>query len=268
MQRTFLLTWNPNNWPWNSLDDDLRELRFGRVFQSGWSCGNRRDLPQGSRVFLMKLGKLPDSSKGLIASGIAVTRPFEYQHWDEGRENDVALYVDVEFDNLELQPIVPLPALRALSPSFKWTPQRSGIEIPLQLATALEEKWATVPAPILPLPEQLPSGERFSEGVARTIRVNAFERSKVARDACVKHYGPSCLACGMDFERIYGPPGRGFIHVHHVVPLSEVGEGYEVDPISDLRPLCPNCHAVAHMKDPPYTVEELEKIIRAQRSAV
>ncbi len=35
--------------------------------------------------------------------------------------------------------------------------------------------------------------------------------------------------------------GEGFIHVHHLKPLSEVGYEYRVDPIRDLRPVCPNC---------------------------
>jgi len=36
--------------------------------------------------------------------------------------------------------------------------------------------------------------------------------------------------------------------VHHLVPISKIGKKYRVDPIKDLRPVCPNCHAVIHLK--------------------
>lgn len=55
-------------------------------------------------------------------------------------------------------------------------------------------------------------------------------------------------------------PGRGFIHIYHLRPLSQIGERYEVDPLNDLRPVCPNCHTVIHMKSPPYTIKEFREM--------
>jgi hypothetical protein len=99
MERTFLLTWNPRDWPWRDFDDDLRRLRLGTVLRTHWSCSVRRDLPVGSWVFLMKLSALPDREKGLIASGITTSGPSERRHWAEGRENETAIYVGVEFES-------------------------------------------------------------------------------------------------------------------------------------------------------------------------
>jgi 5-methylcytosine-specific restriction protein A len=45
--------------------------------------------------------------------------------------------------------------------------------------------------------------------------------------------------------------------VHHLVKISSSGAEHEVDPVTDLRPVCPNCHAMLHRKDPPYTLEEI-----------
>jgi predicted HNH restriction endonuclease len=45
--------------------------------------------------------------------------------------------------------------------------------------------------------------------------------------------------------------------VHHLRPLSGIAEEYEIDPVEDLRPVCPNCHAMLHRKTPPYTIDEL-----------
>ena len=73
---------------------------------------------------------------------------------------------------------------------------------------------------------------------------------KIARKKCIEHYGAKCAVsnCGFDFEKLYGDIGKGFIHVHHLTQLSDIGQGYEVDPIKDLRPVCPNCHAMLHQK--------------------
>ncbi len=86
----------------------------------------------------------------------------------------------------------------------------------------------------------------FREGALKKRWVNAYERDDKARAACVAHYGARCQACGFDFGQAYGPLGAGFIHAHHVVPLAQIRESYEVDPIRDLIPLCPNCHAMIH----------------------
>lgn len=64
----------------------------------------------------------------------------------------------------------------------------------------------------------------------------------------------------IDFEAAYGEVGKGFIHVHHVVPISSIGKEYELDVEKDLVPVCPNCHYMLHRKDPPYTVEEMKKM--------
>ena len=102
--------------------------------------------------------------------------------------------------------------------------------------------------------------EELEEGRAVVVTVNAFERNSHARAACIAHHGAACLACGFDFGEFFPDveAADGFIHVHHLRPLSECGGAYIVDPIKDLVPLCPNCHALAHMRSPPFAVEELQ----------
>jgi 5-methylcytosine-specific restriction protein A len=44
--------------------------------------------------------------------------------------------------------------------------------------------------------------------------------------------------------------------------LAQVGGEYQVDPIADLRPVCPNCHAMLHSRRPtPLSIAELKRII-------
>ena len=100
------------------------------------------------------------------------------------------------------------------------------------------------------------------EGIAIRVSINVFERDPAARRACINHYGSTCIVCGLVFAGRYGSIGAGYIHVHHLVPLSEIGVDYIVNPIADLRPICPNCHAMAHQENPPFTVKELQRMLR------
>ena len=101
------------------------------------------------------------------------------------------------------------------------------------------------------------SEREYKEGAVRQVQVNSYERDRAARQACIRHYGPACVVCGFVFEERYGALGAGYIHVHHLVPISEIGENYRIDPIRDLRPICPNCHAMIHGRRPPLSIEEV-----------
>lgn len=94
------------------------------------------------------------------------------------------------------------------------------------------------------------------------VTLTQYERDTGARKECLDHYGYECSVCNFDFESFYGPIGKGFIHVHHLIPISKLDEDYEIDPVQDLRPVCPNCHAMLHQEDPPVTIEELRRMIK------
>jgi 5-methylcytosine-specific restriction protein A len=112
-------------------------------------------------------------------------------------------------------------------------------------------------------PDEVPAGIPLVEGAVHQIAVNAYERNPVARARCIAHYGPSCVVCGFTFGAVYGPLAEGFIHVHHVKPLSEIGAEYEVDPVADLRPVCPNCHAVIHLSGECRKIDEVRQLLQA-----
>ena len=112
-------------------------------------------------------------------------------------------------------------------------------------------------------PDEVPPG-KYAEGAVSTVRVNRFERVAGARDACLEHYGYQCSVCGVLLEDLYGEAAKALIHVHHLVPLSQVRAAHTVDPVKDLRPVCPNCHAVIHRAEPPYQIEEVRGWLRQQ----
>ena len=116
----------------------------------------------------------------------------------------------------------------------------------------------------LKIPEEVKTPEKYIEGATTTVSINAYERNPKARAKCISHYGCQCYVCEFDFKAVYGDIGKDFIHVHHEVPLANIKQEYEVDPIKDLKPLCPNCHAIIHRTHPPLAVDKLIKILRRE----
>ena len=115
-----------------------------------------------------------------------------------------------------------------------------------------------------PFPDEVGNDEIYTEGSVKKVSVNRYERDLEARRKCIEHYKPKCRVCDLEFHKFYGTIGDDFIHVHHTIPISEIGDLYAVNPISDLRPVCPNCHAMLHKRKPPFTIKELKKIILSQ----
>lgn len=103
----------------------------------------------------------------------------------------------------------------------------------------------------------------FLEGEEELTLSKKYERNRKAREACLAYHGYVCKVCGMDFESTYGENFKEVIEVHHIKPISEIGEKYVVDPINDLVPVCPNCHVALHSKkNGVYGIEELKREIK------
>ena len=127
------------------------------------------------------------------------------------------------------------------------------ILLPLSGTVSLEENTSDVDA-------QLESGYK-EEGQKITMACAKYERNRFNRRLCLNHYGYRCFACGILLGEKYGDAGRDYIHVHHLTPLSKMPAPAILNPIKDLIPLCPNCHNVAHRRNPPYNVEELREFL-------
>ncbi|MDD5037301.1 MAG: HNH endonuclease [Methylococcaceae bacterium] len=114
-------------------------------------------------------------------------------------------------------------------------------------------------------PEEIFDPGDIVEGARQTVIVNKYERDAVARRACIEHWGVNCNVCGFSFKKQYGDYGSGFIHVHHLKPLAEIGEEYHLNAIKDMRPVCPNCHAMLHRSTPALTIDALRRILSRTR---
>ena len=115
------------------------------------------------------------------------------------------------------------------------------------------------------LPEEVDTPEQYLEGASRTVSVNSYERNSDARKKCIEHYGYKCAICSFDFEAFYGAIGKNYIHVHHMTPLAEIRKEYVLNPIEDLIPVCPNCHAIIHRTRPALTVEQLRQHLEMRK---
>jgi len=215
---------------------------------------------------VIRLGEHP---KGIFASGTIAKRPYEDRHWDDKKATagETCYLVEVQFDTL-LEPgvdqILPRESLNT-SPfsSMHWDTQMSGVAIPDEVAEQLEKLWVNyATGHSVWIPEEVVEATPIFEGALNRISVNAYERNSEARRKCIAHYGTSCSICGFDFRQAYGVVGKYLIHVHHLRQLAEIGKEYQIDPIRDLRPVCPNCHAIIHRRKPAYSVKEVQAFLR------
>ena len=69
-----------------------------------------------------------------------------------------------------------------------------------------------------------------------------------------------CEICGFSFGRVYGGAASDYCEVHHLLPLSEVEHTTQTR-MEDLAILCANCHRVTHLRNPPYTPDEVKNML-------
>lgn len=260
---TYLFAWNPKRWTWDDLDAQIEQVGLAGHTDDRWSSGNTKQLPSGSRFFLIRLGVEP---KGIIGSGVTLSTPEYGPHWDDDKaaDGDETLYCDIRFDYLSNDVLVTWDELQKVPfSSFRWGVQASGITIPESLAEALEQLWQSRAAGTSSAPSASPPATTLPEGAHRKVTVNGYERNPLARAACIAHHGHRCKVCGVDLGARFGEIAEGFIHVHHVIPISSIGRAYEVDPIRDLVPVCPTCHTILHLRVPPLTVAEARVLLAA-----
>jgi hypothetical protein len=166
------------------------------------------------------------------------------------------------FDTKSIKTFEPITAdeLREIDDSFKnFSQSKQHIDSSCYEAIMelIQLKSSTV------IPEEIPAEQvgKFSEGSKKEITVNAYERNPKARQECIRIHGSKCVVCGFDFGQTYGEEFIGKIHVHHKKPLAEIDDEYEVDPVEDLVPVCPNCHMILHSKKEVYTIEEVKEFL-------
>ena len=261
---THLFVWNPKRWVWVDLEQNIEELRNTGKVALEWSCRSHKNIKPSDRVFLAKLGTVP---RGIMASGKVASEPFLSPHWN-GENKDIPKVL-IEFDvllNPIHEPILMLDQLTTGNLARQhWMPESPRIAIRPEVVDELEEKWfkflGNQNVRYNPFLDIVDSTKIFVEGSTTQVTQTRYERNIYARKECLKYYGYSCIVCGFNFEKHYGNIGYQFIHVHHLIQIASIKQEYRIDPIKDLRPVCPNCHAMLHRSNPPLPIEELQEQI-------
>jgi len=257
----FLLTWNPKRYgSWESLAWIMKHRN------GSWSCGSRREMPRGSRVFLLKQGSEP---RGLVASGSTVGDVYQDEHWDpeRARKGISANYVDVAFDTVAgADPDVVLPVSQLNSAALRrvnWRTQMSGIQIPDAATAQLERVWRRFAGGEIPRA----SARRVAahEGTLTEMKVYVRKRDRRLRDQAMVESEGQCEACRRDYWTFLGGLGRRALQVHHRKQLS-ADDRPRLTRTKDLAVVCANCHAMIH-SDPhrAMPVEQLRKMLARSR---
>ena len=204
---------------------------------------------------------VPGERAGIAGHGVVVSAPYGAA----GPEGDPGLVlVDLDIDVL-------LPAgeqllLTFLPPELAVAWPEGGGALVLDRSTEedLRHAWArNIRCALSAAPGLLPGS--LPQLALRWSLTNRWESDPDAARICFAHHGPACSACGFDAEAVFGTEGGAVMQVHHIVPSRLVGDGYELDPVTDLVPLCANCHAMAHSGFPDsYTPAELRSMLAAR----
>lgn len=253
--KTFLFAHNPEEWPWENLDNAIRDTTEKGSHLQEWSISSYKQVSVGDRAFLMRLGS-KTLNKGIIGSGYIISTPFLSEHWKN--KGQMVNRVIIKFDELSKEPIISLQELQELQLNYNWTPRSSGIGIPNAVVSKLEELWFEK---TLKRVSDRINVSSYKEGAVKSIISKRYERNPQARLLCLESNGYSCKVCGFNFRETYGELGQDYIHVHHIIPISTIGEEYEINPKTDLIPICPNCHAMIHKVTPAMQIEKLQELI-------
>ncbi len=265
-----ILGWNPelrntNHWNGRNYAAVVEEVAERGLHVQTWSLDRGGNIPAGAEAWLILQGA---HVRGLIGHGVVVgggnlvPDPSEAES-DHPDADKTPNQVQVAFDALlPLGDQVPAEVLSNAMPDLAWeSTEFAGVELGPGHEAALRTLWTDFGPgqgtdPTQPVPGTYP------DGAVTRVSVNRYERDPEARRACIAHRGSSCAVCGFSFELAYGELGKDFIDVHHVVPVAQLGGSYQLDPLTDLVPLCANCHAMAHYGiSLPRSEVELRRII-------
>ncbi|MFC0189455.1 HNH endonuclease [Fictibacillus aquaticus] len=116
--------------------------------------------------------------------------------------------------------------------------------------------------------EKAEEDDYYKEGIVKEYYGKRYERNLENRKKAIEIHGVTCIVCGFNFSLVYGDRGKDFIEVHHVMPLSTLGQEVLINPKDDLVPVCSNCHRMIHRKkENILSISELKEIIECNRKS-
>ncbi len=256
---SYFFSWNPkdSDIKIHHIEKAINKLRQGEIYEESWGCTFLyKKMNIGDIFYLYRSGK---TNNGIIGYGFIAEKLGKHLHWIEEKKQKGEHHNKVKliFSDLFLEPVITYEELKSL---LGEKPVLQGGARSCEENTSFilqqfffKKKYA--------LEKENELSKVYIEGDKKE-RINIYyERNLAARTICIEHHGLKCSVCNFKFTDLYGDLGDGIIDIHHLTALSEIGVEHVVDPIEDLRPVCPNCHRMLHKKTPAYTIEELKEII-------
>lgn len=92
-----------------------------------------------------------------------------------------------------------------------------------------------------------------------TVLLSSRRSKQISEKRKLKDQGV-CQICGFHLMH----RGKFLIECHHLKPVSE---GSRTTKLSDLISLCPTCHRIAHLKNPPYVPDEIKGLLKKSKTS-
>lgn len=227
---TYLLVWNPAKWTFQDWPQALKDYAQQGYYVRPWSCVSKKPVP-GDAVLLKKTGK---GLRGIIASGVVLSPPYDNRHWGKNKENASKQYIQVKFDRLadytkgEILPV-------SDKADFGFVPMASGCVLNEAKAKILMQRFHDyVSAPVI-APLVLVSEKKKRIGLSLNRRYEILDRD-----------AHTCRYCGRS------SPGVK-LHVDHVISQSswrdrfgsltdpQTIDGVDYEDVNDRRNLITSC---------------------------
>jgi predicted HNH restriction endonuclease len=258
-QRAFLLTWSPKSLKWDNLDDIIVSVRRGKPYDTDWSTGKNKSIPEGATFFMLRQRVEP---RGIFASGTVTSDHYAGQSWREGvrrKEN----YNDIRIESIRdpmNEPILRTSVLADID--VHWNTQVSGIEIHQPFLKEVERRWHQLLGKPNSIPSLVGDADDYEANEWRSRLHTRLERERdnrlvrLKKEKVLRETGKlACECCGFDFCVQYGELASGFAECHHRRHVSKLRKGEKTTRPS-LAVVCANCHRVLHRNEG-LTVEKL-----------
>lgn len=276
---------SPNTWIFQG---NPRRFQMDEYIKSNktvwWSVNQEHfldDISLDDVVYLWRADGGKKGSGGIIArgrvSGIPKTNVAPSQFWMDATNTGSHYSVPIEIENhlidkesISRVELLQDPVLQDLL--ILRMANNTNYLVESEHAELLEKRWSkrahSMHSPYMQsVQEDIESEDAqfddfYRDGEVKEYFGNRFERNVKNRSRAIEIHGTSCLACGFNFEEVYGEHGKDFIEVHHIQPLSTIKQAVQINPETDLVPLCSNCHRMVHRKkEEILTVEQVKKLL-------
>lgn len=260
MENAYLFAWNHKNYHIDKLKPIINEVKTTGTATDTWGIGSPKKVNIGDRAFITRVGT---KDRGIFASGKIIAKDFKFLNWEQKSRPGVVIEFDTFLNPIEEKILEIEYVIANTSEPNDWSPRPSGMSINSLIVDELEDLWEKFCVEQNVYKHAFDIEKPVIEGESYLVNQTVYERNRYARALCLKEHGYSCIVCGFNFKDTYGDIGKDFIHVHHLNQLSDnKGEKSETSPKIDLCPVCPNCHAMLHKRNPPYTIDELKEKIK------